>query len=108
MQLAIDFTAPRESGRTAGERCTEKAERVASFDTDGAAAFIVEHLRQRGPTSGEDLTDAAIAAGFTVHDARAYGPVYAKLARRGAIKCVGYCERRRGHGTAGGRVWGIA
>lgn len=36
---------------------------------------------------------------------RAFGQLFRVLARRGDIRCVGYCERRKGHGTAGGRVW---
>jgi len=31
--------------------------------------------------------------------------IYAKALRHGAIKVVGYCNRTRGHGGAGGRVY---
>lgn len=105
-QLSLTLT-PREVGAAAAAACVEKAER-GGFDTAGAAAFILDWLTQNGPTSGEDLTDAAIAQGFRPHDSRAFGPVYAGLVRRQRIKCVGTCERRRGHGTAGGRIWGLA
>ena len=37
-----------------------------------------------------------------------FSPVYAGLVRRGAIRCVGFCERKKGHSTSGGRVWGLA
>jgi hypothetical protein len=46
--------------------------------------------------------------GYRPHDQRAFGPVYAGLARRGAIKCLGFCERQKGHGTSGGRIWSLA
>lgn len=38
-QLAMDRTTAREAGLTASEACTARAERVASFDTAGAALF---------------------------------------------------------------------
>lgn len=104
-QLAIDFDAVRAVGEQAGEACADKAERVADFDRAGAARFILGELRRWGPTSSEDLTESAIAHGFRVHDRRAYGPIYAKLVRDGLIACAGFCARRHGHGTAGGRIW---
>lgn len=97
----------RAAGETAGLACLEKAER-GGFDGAAAAEYIVALLRADGPTAGEVLTDRAIAAGFRPHDSRAFGPVYAALARRKAIRCVGYCERTKGNGTAGGRIWSLA
>lgn len=104
-QLSIDFSAAREHGRLAADACAAKAERVAEFDSAGAAKFVRGELLRHGPMSGEALTDSAISAGFRPHDARAYGGVFASLARKGVIRCVGYCERLKGHGTAGGRIW---
>lgn len=104
-QMAFDLTTAREAGRTASEACTARAERVASFDTAGAALFILGQLRRHGQMSGEALTDAAKAHGFRPIEDRAFGSVYAGLARQGLIRCVGYCERVKGHGCAGGRVW---
>ena len=80
----------------------------AGFDSEGAAAFILGIVTASGPTPGEVLTDRAIAAGYKPHDARAFGPVYATLVRRGSIRCVGFCERKKGHSTAGGRIWSAA
>lgn len=94
-QIAIDFAA----------RCAAKAERVSDFDIERAADFILRALLKNGATPGEVLTDLARAAGFVPHDDRAFGQVFKRLAGRGNIRCVGYCERRKGHGTAGGRVW---
>lgn len=104
-QLAIDFTAPREAGRIAAEACAEKAERVASFDTVGAGRFILSQLHRHGQMSGEALTDAAKTAGFRPMEDRAFGAVFQRLVRANQIRCVGFCLRAKGHGTAGGRVW---
>ena len=103
MQHALDFS--RAVGEEAGERCADKAERVASFDREGAAKFIYGYLIRHGQQTGETLTDEAIRHGYRCHDARAYGPVYAGLVRRNKIRCVGYAARRKGNGTAGARVW---
>lgn len=92
-------------GHELAELCAEKASRVADFDAEGARRFVLGWLRRHGAMSGEALTDAAIEHGYRAHDARCYGAVIGALSRRGAIRCVGYCERRKGHGTSGGRVW---
>ena len=98
----------RAAGEAAGAACLDKAERVAAFDSEGAAKFIVGWIERHGPQPGETLTNAAVEHGYRPHDQRAFGPVYAGLVRRGAIRCVGFCERTKGHGTAGGRVWGLS
>jgi hypothetical protein len=104
MQLSFELL-PRAEGERLGELCAEKASRVADFDATGAGKFILGWLHRHGPTSGEKLTAAATEHGFRAHDSRAFGPVYAALSRKGLIRCVGYCARERGHGTAGGRIW---
>lgn len=101
----LTLLSARDAGEEAGAACLAKAERVAQFDTEGARSFILACLAERGKTSGEALTDAAKAVGYVPHDDRAYGPVYASLRRRNLIRCVGFCERLKGHSTAGGRVW---
>lgn|SRR4051812_26637212 len=95
IQIAMDLSTA----------CADKAERVAEFDRKGAADFILGWLRRHGPLPGEDCTDAAKAHGFHPHDDRAFGAVYGALVRRNLIRHAGYCERRKGHGTAGGRIW---
>ena len=107
LQAAFDFDAPRDRGTILGELCESKAHRVSDLYSQAAAKFIVQWLRRHGPMSGESLTDAAMDHGYRPHDTRAFGPVYAKLARAGDIRCVGYCPRGKGHGTAGGRLWSI-
>jgi hypothetical protein len=104
MQLALDMT-PREVGEQSARACASKAERVSDFDTAGAGRFILGWLARYGQMSGEQLVDAAQQHGHRPHDARAFGAVFGSLSRRNLIRCVGYCEREKGHGTAGGRVW---
>ena len=105
MQLELELNPARERGRRAADRCAEKAARVSTFDVDAAQNFIKGWLARYGQQSGEDLVDAAVAHGHKPHDGRAFGPVFAGLVRAKVIECVGYCARRRGHGTAGGRIW---
>lgn len=97
---------PRAKGERLGQACHQKAE-AGGWDSEGAARFILGRLRAYGPTSGEDLTDAAIAHGYRPHDGRAFGGVFSRLARTSQIRKVtgAVCLRRKGHGTAGGVVW---
>lgn len=105
-QLSLVLEA-RAVGERMANLCTYKAEREG-FDAEGARTFILGWLARHGKMRGEQLTDAAIEHGFHAHDARAYGSVFSTLSRRGLIRCVGYCERVKGHGTAGGRLWEAA
>jgi len=74
-----------------------------------AYAFIVAYVREQaarlGGVSGEQVTLAARAAGIAPDDDRSFGAIYAKALRDGAIQVVGYCNRMRGHGGAGGRLY---
>ena len=74
-----------------------------------AADFVLGYLREHGDSSGETITDAALAAGIRPEsgDTRRFGPVYAVLARQGLIVRRGYCQRRKGHNTSGASVWGL-
>lgn len=97
--------APRAHGTIAAEACASAAERRSGFDREKAAEFVLDYLRRQGPTSGESLTNQAVAAGHSPHDLRAFGVVFAGLKRRGLIVEHGYCKRARGNGTSGGVVW---
>lgn len=77
------------------------------FSVAAASLVILEHLRKYGRTPGEDLVLVAKSAGHVPHDDRAFGSVFSSLSRKKEIYCVDYCNRRRGHGTAGGRIWRI-
>jgi hypothetical protein len=96
----------RSAGQAAAEACTAKAERVAAFDTTAAKAEILKALASAGrPMSGEELVDHCQRAGIVPHDARAFGSVFKALSGSGLIEAVGYAARRKGHGTAGARLW---
>ena len=70
--------------------------------------FILQHLKDNGPASGEALVIAAKNAGIVpVKDDRSFGGSFLSLSRRGLIKKVGEVKRSRGHATAGGIVWGL-
>lgn len=106
-QLTLSFDRAREAGESAAQACINKAQRKDPEFADKARAAILAHLRVVGKASGEVLTDIARAHGAIPHDDRAMGPVFASLARRGLIRTVGFCARTKGHGTAGGRIWGL-
>jgi hypothetical protein len=90
----------------AAAACTAKAVRVAGFDTDAARAAILEALAASGRAmTGEELVDHCQRLGLVPHDARAFGSVFAGLAKNNKIVSVGFAARRKGHGTAGARLW---
>jgi hypothetical protein len=85
--------------------CTAKAVR-AGFDTGAARAAILEALGRSGRAmTGEELVDHCQRLGLVPHDARAFGSVFKKLANDKQIVAVGFAARRKGHGTAGARLW---
>ena len=90
----------------AAAACTAKAVRVAGFDTEAARAAILEALTKSGRAmTGEELVDHCQRVGLVPHDARAFGSVFKKLANDKQIVAVGFAARRKGHGTAGARLW---
>ncbi len=93
------------AGHAAGESCMAKAKRVAAFDPDKARAAVLDLLADGVARSGEEIVDHCERLGLVPHDARAFGPVFGTLARRGQIQSVGFAVRRKGHGTAGARIW---
>lgn len=98
--------AVRAAGQAAGEACLAKAERTSGFDARRAQDEITSALRTAArPMSGEELVDHCQRVGIVPHDARAFGPVFGALRRRAVIEAVGYAARRKGHGTAGARLW---
>ena len=101
-------TLPRAEGDRQAAACARKAERVTAFDANGARSTLLMLLNASGPTSGEKLVELMKKAGFRPHDDRAFGAVFGVLAREGRIRCVGHCNRKRGHGTGGGRIWSLA
>lgn len=96
-----------ELGHEMADLCAGKAARVADFSLEAARQFVLDWLQHNGPTRGEELTVKGREAGLRAHDERAWGAVFGSLSRRGLIRTVGYCDRARGHGTAGGRIWAL-
>lgn len=81
--------------------CLEKAGKEWA---DSAYAYLVEWVRTVAktgvPFSAEDLTDAATRKGIRAHDARAWGGVFQRAARRGVIRrSSATFARRNGHGA---------
>jgi hypothetical protein len=105
-QMSIDFDA-RQAGETAAVACHDKAVSIQPTFSEVAETVILAHLRANGDTAGEVLTDIAVAHGARPHDQRAFGAVFSRMSRRGLIRTVGFCMREKGHGTAGGRIWGL-
>lgn len=95
---------PRDAGKAAAEACTAKAER-AGFDTAAARAAVLELLADGRARSGEEIVDHCLGVGLVPHDSRAFGSVFGRLSRDGLIEAVGFTERKKGHGTSGGRMW---
>ena len=109
-QQALDFTAPpvaqaRAVGQAAAELAENRAERADPTFSERAAKHILFSLGHLQEASGEALTDLCKRDGITPPDDRAFGGVYARLVKKGQIRCVGFVARAKGHGTAGGRVW---
>lgn len=106
-QLAINFT-PREIGQAAADSCLRNAEEIADFDSAGAAKFIHGWVIRNGPTSGEDLVDAAMQHGYRGHDMRCFGGVFVSLVSKGKLMVLrSDLPRKRGHGTSGGKLYGL-
>lgn len=102
------ISAARAAGQEAADQCEGKALRANALFSEQAAAFILRQLEARGPTTGEDLTDACKAAGIEPHDDRAFGAVFARLSKAKEIEpdpTYTVVPRRKGHGTSGGRMW---
>ena len=107
-QSELDFSKPRAAGALAEQACADKARRQTDFDVEAARNLVLHWLRGHSQTSGESLVNLLKEWGFEAHDDRAYGAVFSALSRRKLIRCVGYCARAKGHGTAGGRIWEAA
>lgn len=103
-QLTLDFAT--RAGDRAMRAAARSAEKTRPQFTLRAAEFMLAHLTINGPCAGEDLTLAAKAAGYTPKDDRAFGAAFKVLTLIGA-KVIDYCPRKRGHGSAGGKVYAV-
>lgn len=110
--MQLELFAPtladaQERGERAMASVSAKAEERSPGFAERARECALRRLRE-GPATAEELTDCCLREGVRAHDLRAFGPVYASLARKGLIVRVGEARRRRGHGTHGGGVWALA
>jgi len=108
-QLNIDFATrvrdARAVGEVAGDLAADRAEKTDPFFRTRALEFIVGYIRQQGEATGESATQAAVLAGISPPDQRAFGPVYARALKEGLIRVVGYVPRAKGHGSMGGKLY---
>ena len=99
----------RKLGDEAAQAALDRTEQDDPTFSTRAYEFIVSYVRDHGPVPGEAATLAARCAGIKpAKDDRAFGSVYAKALRDGAIKVVDSTNRVRGHGSAGGKVYAAA
>ncbi|TYK74338.1 hypothetical protein FSY45_19430 [Comamonas sp. Z1] len=97
----------RRLGEQAAQAALDRTEQDDPTFSTRAYEFIVSYVRDHGPVPGEAVTLAARCAGIKpAKDDRAFGAVYAKALRDGAIRVVDSTNRVRGHGSAGGKVYG--
>lgn len=108
MQTTLNFDAATAS-RNAILANVEAAEesRTPGF-AELARQFVLSYLGNVPRASGEDLVDAAADAGIVATEPRAWGPIFGALSRDGRIAKDGFCQRRKGHATAGGLLWRLA
>lgn len=108
-QQTLDFA--RAQGEQRAAECLEHADALTPTFSERAKAFIIKHLADHGPASGEDLTAACKAAGiYPKNDDRAFGGVFLALSneKNPRIRCLrSDLPRKFGHGTSGGRLWGL-
>lgn len=107
MDTSSEMQQARDRGETMASRACDNAHQVCADFSERAARYILSYLEKHKVASGEDITDSCKMAGIIPHDDRAFGAVYATLARRKMIRPAGFCMRRKGHGTAGGRLWSL-
>lgn len=100
----------RALGEDRMQRGLDVANAVDKTFSERAYTFFVSYINDQFPVvggvPGETVTLAAKQAGIVAPDDRAFGAIFAKALRLRAIKIVGECRRVRGHGTAGGHLYG--
>ena len=101
MTTLFDWQAERDAAMATVER---NAGEVFSLQ----ARSHVLRMLQKGDISGEGIVEVGEAIGIRAHDSRAWGPVFGWLSRKKLIVKAGFCQRLKGHGTAGGIVWRLA
>ena len=111
--MSIPFITRTKMARKLGEEAGKRAEDKANNDAPGFSERALEHIQKEmlaagrdARVRGEDLVNSAKFSGIRPAEDRAFGPVFQKAIREGLIEPVGFAPRTKGHGTAGGRVYG--
>lgn len=104
-QLTLDDAIAK--GRAMAVMCADQAESTDPTFAERAKAKVIELLQKHGDCSGEWLVNDCKLAGIVPHDDRAFGVVFRTLSTQKKIKHVDWVARSKGHGTGGGRVWGL-
>ena len=110
---SIPFMTRTRMARKLGEEASNRAEDKANSDAPGFSERALGHIQKEmlaagrdARVRGEDLVNSAKFAGIRPADDRAFGSVFARAIKQGVIEPVGFAPRVKGHGTAGGRVYG--
>lgn len=93
-QHAIDFDAARLARDTAIQRAIDHADRVEPKWSEQAYAFLDRYLRTHAQLTSEDVRDAAAGEVPEPPNLRAWGGVFQRAARAGAIQRAGYDTAR--------------
>lgn len=101
---SLMMTEARLAGHVGAGRAVQKC---APDFVPRAKKFVLAYLDKRNSAPGEIIVDLCKQAGIVAPDDRAFGVVFAALSRAGEIRCIGYCDRKKGHSTAGGRIWAL-
>ena len=101
-----DMATARAVGEVGAQRATDKAERQDPGFSGRAEAAILARLAPKGSrASSEDLTEHVKQVVGFEGGGQCLGSIYASMNRRGLIRIVGDCYRKRGNGTSGGHIW---
>jgi hypothetical protein len=107
--MTNDIRKARAEGQAQAQICAENAATLTGFNVgaaqDDAEKFIARH--GAAGVCGESVTDWLKTQGHRPHDDRAFGAVFGGLSRQKRIVCIGHTDRRKGHGTSGGKIWRI-
>lgn len=94
-QLAIDFTAARAKRE---EGIASAADHAGEYWREHAYGYLVDFARKHLCFTGEDVSDAHIAAGhIQPPDLRSWGALYRKAVNEGVIQRIdnnGWSKRR--------------
>lgn len=104
---ARDMARAQRAGDRAIALGADKARRIDPTFIERAQAHMLAYLGEHGISSGELLTDSCKLNGIRSSEDRHFGAVTLGLLRKGQIRIVGRCQRSKGHGSDGGKIFGL-